>query len=560
MSVAQESEVRFPQKRAKVSFNLDKDDTDNHKDNGTIPIVELKPFVHKVWRREKSLPGFYEKMEVNLDRASPKSISKSSKDGDTYSDVMSQSETSISPPPRTAQSLPPRVYSQGVLVYVNTFSDFSAQKEHINRLIGESGYRPKSRIHPTADMRTMKQPEHSVNIIPGFITRDNRTKSTLTDITLVESMRKAYNYGPKSPEPGDFHRQQGIRIVGEPILNGKAEKMSPKGTSPARSLNSSWQGVRHGSPASILYHNKHKHSRGHMRSKTPLYDHLDREGTLPSLVVTAPGLNARSTLRYDDKDSDDYMDISDAYDRKYAHSVGGIENSLKLLSKHGKPTKVEHHLSRELESNLSRLRKSKDVSPFEINPAELAKYYPQNHAFNPTRGEVMIRQGLISNAPKRYRDRKRAAKEHKLFSQSASDVTHGILKKSFREIEHLDSYDREVFDLYKREGDEQGTDVGRTLETGMTENELMVPHDTPRTGPESQLSLIKTSEDLMRERDNGVALYDRKSVAERDIVPSTVDMNWPLKGGLESGLGSQHIGLDKDGRTFITSERGPEAV
>lgn len=334
-------------KRPKVSFNLD-NITEMAKENDPLPIVEIKPFVHKVWRREKSLPGFYARSDTS---------GSTQTNGNKDVNVTRESVTE-SPQPSQVTPTPP---SKLVHFYVSQFSDFKSQKEHINKLVGESVFKSKSRIHPQVDSRTKKRKQHAESLIPAFITREDRTKSTFSEITEDESSSKQYSCVNKALKPEDFLKQQEIKVSGQRIDPdfGKADFESFS-ISPYRQLYfAAWHGggIRHGSPASMLYHNWNKNEKSEKRVKTPFYDHLDRKGALPSLTVQAKSLRRRSPQFRDEKQSEDYNDYRDSYKPEIRHNIGGIKNSLKVLSRHGQPTKVERQLSFELEVSL-RDRKS----------------------------------------------------------------------------------------------------------------------------------------------------------------------------------------------------------
>ena len=170
-----------------MSFNLD-NITEMAKENDPLPIVEIKPFVHKVWRREKSLPGFYARSDAPLTTQNG-----TNKEVNTAADSVS---TDSPQPVQPTPTPPPKL----VHFYVSQFNDFKTQKEHINKLVGESEFKSKSRIHPHVDSRTKKRKQHSESLIPGFITREDRTKSTFSEISEDESpckpfscLKKAFN-------------------------------------------------------------------------------------------------------------------------------------------------------------------------------------------------------------------------------------------------------------------------------------------------------------------------------------------------------------------------------
>ncbi|KAL4232872.1 hypothetical protein ACF0H5_007559 [Mactra antiquata] len=491
-SLSTDSRQRSTLSKPKVSFHIDLDNIDDMnsvKENDPLPIVELKPFVQKVWRREKSFASTMDRCSsVNTVKSEKSTTSKATveskgRDTDVTSETFTEESVVMSPPPRTSQSLPSRLSERFLTFYVSTFDDFKSQKEHLNRYVGESGFRSKARLHPSVDPKNRKQIEHSVSIIPGFITRDDRTKTTLDEISDGESISRFYSCSPKAIGPDEIQKQQEIRIAGENIKQNKYKTSNGNSPTPSRIMNYSWHGasIRHGSPASMLYQNKR--SQRQKRAKTPLYDHLDRTGALPSLSINATSLKSRKMSKVEDASSEDYSDYRDTFESELKHNIGGIENSLAVLSKHGAPTKVERQLSFELENNLSRFRKLKDYSPFEINPSELAKYYPPP-TFNMTQGEASIRQAMASNAASNAAKRrkgfmsrenttiKRQSKRQQFLGHPSNQYMHAV-RKSYQDVEHIDSYEG-LYEPYNK-----------FTETPYPDEEPSVPFDTPRSQTES---------------------------------------------------------------------------
>ena len=572
-------------KRPKVSFSLD-NISEMSKESDPLPIVEIKPFVHKVWRREKSLPGFYARSETT-----GSTQSSTNKDANVAVEGTAESPQPSQPTPTP----PPKL----VHFYVNQFNDFKSQKEHINKLVGESEFRSKSRLHPHVDTRTKKHRQHSESLIPGFITREDRTKSTLTEITEDESASKSFSCLNKALKPEDYLKQQEIKVNGQRIDPDLGKKQF-ESLSPFRQLYlAAWHGVgiRHGSPASMLYHNWNKSEKAAKRVKSPFYDHLDRKGALPSLTINAKSLRRRSPQLRDDKQSEDYNDYRDTYKLDTRHNVGGIKNSFKVLSKHGQPTKVEKQLSFELEVSLSRIRKSKDYLPFEITEKFGDKFY-QTPVYSMTRGETQLRQGLQSNSSNRRRKLKSRGtvytSQSSLRSLVDSPFTQGMLKTKTNEIEHIDSFDQtlEMHDYQHVNFDrgmipydrEQGTVTATTTEdelrfettrSSMLESRLtMKPTESiieetkeeeitteqnnetsdgkaPQKPIQQEENMVETSQTAS----SSVSLEDqsgdnsREEENEQKEVPNTQNLV-PHNENLNTGLGTP---LMKD-NTFITTE------
>lgn len=500
--------VKTHVKRHRVSFKLPSADdrsemSDVDPPGDPLPIVELKPFVSKVWRREKSFVQTVEKCASIHAKSDKSDTAGDGASGYRHRESDGFSDYAADEPPQTAQSS----HSVGSVkrllsYYVNAYEDFNSQKAYFKSFIGEPDNQKKTRerLHPLTDSKSKKQLEHSASIIPGFITRDDRTKTTLNEISDGEPSSKAYDCRPKTVRPEEFQKQQEIKISGQPLSND--HRLSYECTpTPVKGYNSFHSlGIRHGSPASLLTTARVLKERRMRRAKTPLYDHLDRSGTLPSLIINATSLVKRESIT-DETDSEDFNEYRDMYHPQSFHKVGGIENSLVVLSKHGRPTKVERQLTFELESNLSRFRKAKDYSPFEINPSEIAKYCP-TPVLKMTRGEEHIRQALQSNSSKRSQRRK---KEKMHFSTAGtSNITDhdfpAAFGKSSLNSEHIDSFNT-GFHPYVQGADRQlqfshANDEDYS-DRGSPEDDLTVPYDTPRSQIASRFSL-KHSEDMLR--------------------------------------------------------------
>ncbi|KAH3727926.1 hypothetical protein DPMN_053872 [Dreissena polymorpha] len=502
-------------KKSKVTFDVDDKQEGESNNTDPLPIVDVKPFVQQVWRREKSFVStWYRDRPLNIHEQSNRSDTSTTTDVSRFRelDVTSENETDDgihSPPPKTSQSLPIKLPSTRVLnFYVNTFTDIRTQNEHFKSLVGESGWKKKNRLHPVAPSKNKKQTEHSVSIIPGFITRDDRVKTTLMEISEGENEGRIY---PPVQKPGtaeSFQRQQMIRVSGEPLRQSRNIPFESTPTPVSRTPNSIHvPSVRHGSPASMLYNttNQIRENRSR-RAKTPLYDHLDRTGTLPSLSIYATGLKKRHK-HGEENLSEDYVDYFESYGAGMQRNIGRIENTLDYMSRHGKPTKVERQLSMELEQTLSRYRKSKDYTPFEINPAEIAKYYPGvSPTYNMTHGEILIQEAKRSNM-----SRKCVRNTFGHFSSAAkgSDKTLPInhtstnnvrkLRETFNEIEHIDTYDNlpekmQNGDIYHDERHDMSLSP---------EAEPGVPFDTPRSQLNSRISL-KHSDNTTKPQSRGI--------------------------------------------------------
>lgn len=397
---------RTEYKRQKTFLKLEKSvakETQKDDPKDPLPIVELKPFVKKVWRRENSLPGFY-------DRFPP---SKPSNHVRKHREAEKRLENPPSPDP-SADKLEMIIGNVG-------------NENGIRRTSGGT-HSPRSRqkIHPPAESIALKQKEHSQSLVPGFITRIERTKTTLIEIQDAEAPSKV-NCGLKqSLDRKEMEHPPVIDLKGEKAVRDFSRKQfqySP--ISPFRAVYQK-NGVLDFSLPQQGYGNQYHPNRLKRRNsldrpKTPFYDAFDRKGTLPSIQIGIPTIRKRpnkSRGRYDENDNllDNAMPVSVS-----VHKAGGISNSLHLLSKLGAPTMVEKQLSFQLEVDLRRFRRSRDYFPFDMTPSELAKYYPPQ-SLNMTNGEKQIQKGLELNARRRkLRDKSHRSAPDKL--ETSDEVT-----------------------------------------------------------------------------------------------------------------------------------------
>ena len=378
-------QCRTEHKRQKTFLKTEKMVTKDTKDadpKDPLPIVELKPFVKKVWRREKSLPGYY-------DRFSPSRTNTVRKQRDNNDRRTEQVPTPVPSPDKLE------------MVIGNLNNDIVTARMKS----GKESPRSRQKLHPRPETRNTKQLEHTQSLVPGFITRTERTKTTMLEIH-DEDAPSRMNCGLKQ----SLDRRE---IDQPPVIDLKTDKIPRSHSKKSAQYSNSFRGcfaksnglIRnafHSTPEEKLhqYFSKKlsRHSSFLTRPKTPFYDAFDRTGTLPSIQIGISSLRKRPSKQ---NGMDSEMDITMS-DLIPAHKVGGITNALHVLSKVGAPTKVERQLTFQLEVDLRRFRRSRDYFPFDMTPSELAKYYPPQ-TVNLTQGEMQIRKGLESNAASKRR-------------------------------------------------------------------------------------------------------------------------------------------------------------
>ncbi|OWF55827.1 uncharacterized protein LOC110455119 [Mizuhopecten yessoensis] len=376
-----------------------------------LPIVELKPFVNKVWRRENSLPIFYERYEQQMALRQGR--------------VRDPSPTPPSPSPDKLEMF---------------LGDI---KENRRRQEGPQSPKSKTKLHPCADTNAPKKVvEHTQSFVPGFITRGERAKSTMMEIQCEDVPTKFKTGLQQSQERQVVDWPSMVNLNGDRFLQGSSRR-SLQYLNPFKNMyhkGHAWSPYSDGGANQYLpEHFAFVDKEPDPRPPTPFYDTFDRKGTLPSIHIGGKALRKKVVTRlgYDE------MSFADPGGSS-THKIGGISNSLHLLSKVGNPTKVERQLKTQLEIDLKKYRKSRNAYfPFEMSPYELAKYYPPSSG-SLTQGEIQLRKGLESNAS----NRKRRLREKSLKSvKSAPDKLEHVGNsdiQSPRDGKNGDEFDEEA--------------------------------------------------------------------------------------------------------------------
>lgn len=391
---------RTEYKRQKTFMKTEKSvakETQKDDSKDPLPIVELKPFVKKVWRRENSLPGFYNRFPP----------SKPSNHVRKHKEV----EKKPDPPPSPGPS------PDKLEMIIGSGSNENGATRSSG---GPHSPRSRQKIHPSAETIAPKKREHSQSLVPGFITRLERTKTTLMEIQDAEAPTKVYCGLQQSLDRKEIDHPPVIDLKGE--KNGRESNRKHYQYSPIPPFKAMYQkngALNFSLPpqgyGAKYYPNKLRRRNSTERPKTPFYDAFDRKGTLPSIQIGIPTLRKRPNKSHThfDNESDNLLDNAMPVSVS-VHKVGGISNSLHLLSKIGAPTMVERQLSFQLEVDLRRFRRSRDYFPFDMTPTELAKYYPSQN-ISMTSGEKEIQKGLEQNTRrKKIRDKSHRSAPDKL--------------------------------------------------------------------------------------------------------------------------------------------------
>ena len=324
-----------------------------------LPLVELRPFSKKVWRREKSLPDFYER-DVRIDTSQTK---VETKDKETRLDLSASTCSIIKELEESRRTL--------------------IESRH-NTIISHP---PKSRSHPKAEfMPESAKVLKSNELIPSFVTRMERTKSTLESLNREHIPLSRYALGVDR-ETNDGERA--TRRVRGPIkvhggrMNQRIFKRHLLYLNPLDSYrqvtgwSSSFPSRNTVNPVSskeiILTRNSFPFS----SSKT---NRLVLPGTSHTQYPLRP-------IRADGDDR--------GSPHKFNSKLGAAKNSLSILSKWGSPTKVEKNLEQEFEMNLERFRRERLL--LQTDMKTLSGQFITPDCNNPTRGELSLRQAREAN-------------------------------------------------------------------------------------------------------------------------------------------------------------------
>lgn len=370
-------------KRQKTYLSMEKQYIFDNESADPIPIVELKPFVKKVWRREKSLPAFYDM----LPPSKPLSNRRKREKTEVYN--------SPEPAPEKID-----------LVVGNSPSEPKQERSKHNSGHLSPRCKSKNHIHPQAETITVKQIEHSQSLVPGFITRDERSKTTLMEIQHSDSPTKQHTAlqscleRKEIEEPGMYINLRGDSFKPNGSVRRPLSYFVPYRNSMKK--NGMWQQLQsmESLPNYISRHVMTQSPQSDLttRSSSPYYDSFDKKGTLPSIKISYSNLakrNNKQRVAFEDLEG-----MNESYSPY--HQISKINNALHHLSKFGVASKVEHQLTYQLKIDLQKFKRSRDYFPFDISPSELAKYYPPP-SINLTNGELQIRKAQQMNTPKKRR-------------------------------------------------------------------------------------------------------------------------------------------------------------
>ncbi|KAL8592790.1 hypothetical protein ACOMHN_045944 [Nucella lapillus] len=391
-----------------------------------LPVVELRPFTKRVWRREKSLPTFSKQPRATGDTGT-----ESSRNG------------AAPPAPHFRQ-------------FVHELRDQRRKKDVSGRLSVDSYHRLPLKLHPKAEFSfggdTLA--EHRQDLIPSFVSRQGRSKSTLGEDggMLIPSrsvvIGGSNNSGEESADglgvhdlPAGLVRESSNLMAAftrdKPLHQQNVCVMGDK-------IAVSHPGRRHLAYLSPfpLYREKRAWRTTRLEnSPTPLsprqpvsISFLARDGrSFPAVSRDHPstqdlvlaGSLLHNVRRMQPPSSSTHRQTNP---HKFHQKLGAAQDSFMALSKSGAPTIVEQNISYDLEVRLERCRRERSfaaVSEFNALSASQHLCYDSQ----PTPGEAVLMKARQAN---KSQDRRRV-----VHRKNGLDRSLGAFLPSFLQQQHV---------------------------------------------------------------------------------------------------------------------------
>ena len=394
-----------------------------------LPLVELSPFRKSVWRREKSLPDFYDRRQglhsqqqqkdgEGKKQAAPQPVFRSLSNG---KDKQNQHQLDLTPAELAAR-LSAAVHAPD--------GEFGVQGEELfahthNNPQNSSGGGSKSRCctHPRAEFHhESTRLWRTQDLIPGFITRMERTKTSMlsfyrdnsnygADVGFYlgdENGSSFVNHTNSSGDGSDFSSNGGsMKVKGgrmkqqvqrRPLLYLNPLDSYRQAHDPARDMMHPWSDFSY----------VHPHSKVATRNSFPLTSSRARE-----LMLSGAGhatYPLRPVRHHNVKSHPQQRHSTDAFyapstcnsPHKFNSKLGAARNSLEVLSSLGAPTKLEKSLEAEYEMNLARFRRDRlMVQPLDLRSVP-SQYVPAT--MNLTRGELCLQEAREANRARKRKN------------------------------------------------------------------------------------------------------------------------------------------------------------
>nr|KAG5692634.1 hypothetical protein BaRGS_003524 [Batillaria attramentaria] len=351
-----------------------------------------------VWRREKSLPNFYDKQPVKDESGSESS--------------------------RKAGSEP----SPNIVRYIRELSE--QRKTVDTRQSVDTTQRYRSKLHPKADFSFEGRvvTEHQQDLIPSFITRHERTKTSImasqgeengTAVpggTAAAAAAAAGSGVPAGTAAAAAASSAAPSAGGREVSNLLAaytrdkplhqESVCLKGGKLTGNLGrrplhylTPFSAYRQKQPWTVCGE-ENSPVRCSPRNAVSLSLSRGSGGVTSSSANGVAGRRdlvlSGSTFRAHDKFPLQPLRVGHHSPHKFNNKLGAAHDSLSLLSRHGAPTVVERNLSYDLELRMERCRRERSFAAIgETNVLSTAHYVAYDS--QPTRGEVTLMRAREAN-------------------------------------------------------------------------------------------------------------------------------------------------------------------
>ena len=369
----------------------------------------------QVWRREKSLPNFYDKPVVKEDAGA---------------------ETS-----RPSRNAPP----PSIVRYIRELSE--QRKTVDTRQSADSTQRYRSKLHPKADFsfEGWSVTEHQQDLIPSFIPRQERTKTTLGDeggsgaaaaaaaATTATTTAAAATGGGSNGAGGGVTDRSGGHAASSGLLGREVSNLMSAYTrdKPLQQQQVCLKGGklsmtslgRHPllylKPFSAYRHRQTYHHVSAVRAENSPSNFTPRQAVSLSLSPRGSGsggaigmvtssangqhlhrrdlvLSGSSFHTPDKAPPLQPLRVSQSSPHRFNSKLGAAQDSLLMLSRTGAPTVLERNLSFDQEVRLERCRRERSFAAVcDSNILSTAHYV--SYDSQPTRGEVTLMKAREAN-------------------------------------------------------------------------------------------------------------------------------------------------------------------
>ncbi|GFR90212.1 hypothetical protein ElyMa_002561700 [Elysia marginata] len=390
-----------------------------------LPLVELSPFRKSVWRREKSLPDFYERRQ-GLNSQQKQKDADGKKQGEPHplfrslsngKDKQNQQHTDMTPNEMVAR-LAAAVNAPDGEFGCHGEDPSTHTSHHLGCNKNKCGTHPKAEFHYESTRLLRSQ-----DLIPGFVTRLERTKTSMLSFYRDNTSCGDVGFYLGEDNGGSFMRSNsgsGNGNGSEHSSNGG--NMKVRGgrmkqqvhrrpllyLNPLDSYRNAHDAVRDNAHPFINYSNVHAHNKVAMRNSFPLTSSQTRDfmfcgaghTTYPLRPVRHPSVKQQQQQQ---RQTDSFHPATTCSSpHKFNSKLGAAKNSLEILSSLGTPTKLEKSLVAEYQMNLERFRRDRWV----VQPLDLRSVPSQyvSASMNLTRGELCLQEAREANRARRRKN------------------------------------------------------------------------------------------------------------------------------------------------------------